>query len=143
LLPDELFLRTHKRKSGAWVDTRSEDTYVSYWWCPFYFNCTLLIIDTFSWPHVLNYKAWFLYFTYAISSTTITSLDILELFSLALFFLSLCWICCRLMIFFCFFLHFFLILLGWHFLFNRLNIIRNWQQHKHKLVKQVEMVFKR
>ncbi|WJX52568.1 hypothetical protein P8452_38667 [Trifolium repens] len=30
LLPDELFLRTHKRKSGAWVDTRSEDTYAKY-----------------------------------------------------------------------------------------------------------------
>ncbi|WJX73334.1 hypothetical protein P8452_57128 [Trifolium repens] len=28
LFPDELFLRTHKRKSGAWVDTRSEDTYM-------------------------------------------------------------------------------------------------------------------
>ncbi|WJX72945.1 hypothetical protein P8452_56778 [Trifolium repens] len=30
LFPDELFLRTHKRKSGAWVDTRSEDTYARY-----------------------------------------------------------------------------------------------------------------
>ncbi|WJX28785.1 hypothetical protein P8452_17464 [Trifolium repens] len=30
LFPDELFLRTHKRKSGAWVDTRSEDTYAKY-----------------------------------------------------------------------------------------------------------------
>ncbi|XP_027186919.1 uncharacterized protein [Cicer arietinum] len=27
LLPDELFLTTHKRKNGAWVDSRAESTY--------------------------------------------------------------------------------------------------------------------
>jgi len=33
--PDELFLATHKRKSGNWVDDRSQTTYVSCW--PLYF----------------------------------------------------------------------------------------------------------
>ncbi|PNX62108.1 hypothetical protein L195_g060994, partial [Trifolium pratense] len=28
LFPGELFLKTHKRKSGAWVDGRSEATYL-------------------------------------------------------------------------------------------------------------------
>ncbi|XP_027186606.1 uncharacterized protein [Cicer arietinum] len=27
LLPDELFLTTHKRKNGAWVDSRAKSTY--------------------------------------------------------------------------------------------------------------------
>jgi hypothetical protein len=34
--PDELFLATHKKKSGTWVDNRSQTTYVSAVTCIFY-----------------------------------------------------------------------------------------------------------